>query len=121
MILFHIKGHTIQPSGAFQQATRTRNIKNLYFYGETPNKKAIYNDIEEVKQTFKNNINTCKNLKTLCTYINEENEEDIVENSFFNLFCYQEYVKDIYAYLIHLERRETTDGRNLWDQIRLQT
>ena len=95
-VFIYIKGHTIQPSGAFQQATRTRNIKKLYFYGETPNKKSIYEDIEEVKQTFKQNINTCKNLKTICTYINEDNEEDIVENSFFNLFCYQEYVKDIY-------------------------
>jgi hypothetical protein len=85
-VFIYIKGHTIQPSGAFQQATRCRNIRKLFFYGDTPNKQANYNDIEEVKQTFKDNINTCKNLKTLCTYINKDNEEDIVENSFFNLF-----------------------------------
>ena len=96
-VFIYIKGHTIQPSGAFQQATRCRNIKTLYFYGDTPNKLANYDDIQEVKQVYKQNINTCKNLKTLCSYINKDNEEDIVENSFFNLFCYQEYVKDIYS------------------------
>ena len=33
-VCIYIEGGSVQPHGMFQQATRTRNIDTLYYYGE---------------------------------------------------------------------------------------
>jgi hypothetical protein len=33
-VFLYIAGNSIQPSGSYQQATRCRNIKTLYYFGE---------------------------------------------------------------------------------------
>ena len=35
-------------------------------------------------------------FKEACTYIDENDERRIIENTCFNLFCYNEYVVDCY-------------------------
>lgn len=94
----YIVGQSIQPSGFFQQTTRTRNIKNLYYYCDDLTTEAKFNDVDEVKTHYKNIINiTDTNLVNLSVSINENDEEAVIENTFFNLFCYNEYVKDVYG------------------------
>ena len=51
-VFIYIKGNSIHPSGVFQQATRCRYIKSLYYYGEIESKDAKYNNIDEVKQQY---------------------------------------------------------------------
>ena len=36
-VFIYVKGKSINPYGIFQQTTRTRNIRQIYFYCETSN------------------------------------------------------------------------------------
>ena len=99
----------------FQQATRTRNIQKLYYYSELDeprdkNKricntnKAKYNSINELKQLLNNNLeetlNTdtrqCLKFKDACICLDIDDNIRIVENTFYKIFVYNEYVDDTY-------------------------
>jgi len=83
-VFIYIKGHTISPSESFQQATRCRNIRNLYFYGVDKNSKVDFRTLEEVEEHYRNNIDLCKMMKLMTTYYNESDEEQYLEGSFLN-------------------------------------
>ena len=95
-VFIYIKGHTISPSESFQQATRCRNIRNLYFYGVDKNSKVDFRTLEEVEEYYRNNIDLCKTMKLMTTYYNESDEEQYLEGSFLKLYCYNTYVLNIY-------------------------
>ena len=89
----------------FQQLTRCRNIKNVYYYGEPINNDSKYINLKEVEEKHiryienNNSINDDINSKSIldvCTVMNEQDDILFYKNSFFNLYCYNEYVKDIY-------------------------
>ena len=92
----YIKGGSIQPHGVFQQATRCRNIDKLYYYGEVCEYQHIYQDLEQARQDIRNGSKMTEEFKEACTYIDADDERQIIENTFFNLFCYNEYVIDCY-------------------------
>ena len=50
-------------------------------------------------------MQTSKLFNNLCSYIDEFDEVRVVHNTFFNLYRYNEWVKDIYASnkLMHFE------------------
>jgi hypothetical protein len=95
-VFIYIKGGSIQPHGMFQQATRCRNIDKLYYYGEVAEQSYIFNNIEEAKDDIREGAKMTEEFKTACTYLDERNKVRIIENTFFNLFCYNEYVMDCY-------------------------
>ena len=95
-VFIYIAGNSILPSGSYQQATRCRNIKTLYYFGEVFQQDAFYTDLEEVKQCVESAVQASKNFNTTCTYIDENDEVKVVRNTFFNLYCYNEFVKDTY-------------------------
>jgi len=49
----------------------------------------------------KKQVETClevsKCFVSACTYLDEFDRVQVVRNTFFNLYCYNEYVRDIYA------------------------
>ena len=81
---------------AFFNRLHVVDIKSLYYYGELESKEAKYNSIDEVKQQYLKGIETSKKLTDMCLYLNKNDDAEIVENSFFNLWCYNEYVKDTF-------------------------
>ena len=92
-VFIYITGNSLLPSGSFQQTTRTRNIKNLYYYCNLEYKKEKFRDLEDVKDYYKDVNNASKNLNNMSLSV----EEDVIkEDLFFNLFTYNEYVKDTY-------------------------
>jgi hypothetical protein len=95
-VFIYIKGNSIQPSGSFQQATRCRNINRLYFYGEHKGNDSEYESVEEVKQVYKQSIKTNRQITKVSCCLDENDEMRVLENTFFKLFCYNEYVKDTY-------------------------
>lgn len=95
-VFVYIKGRSILPSGSFQQTTRTRNIKNLYFYVNQDCKKPKYNNINDVKDYYKKYITESQQLLNLCAYYDEDDNLKIIQNTYFDLYCYNEYVKDCY-------------------------
>ena len=90
------KGRTLDPSAIFQQTTRTRNIQNLYYYSELSNNDPLYESFDDCKQMYLNIRNKSQEINEVCTYLDEDDNEKICENTFFDLFCYNEYVLDIY-------------------------
>ena len=95
-VFIYIKGGSIQPHGMFQQATRCRNIDTLYYYGEVAEIPYMFDNLEQAKEDIKNGAKTSKELNDLCYYPNEEMENVFIENAFFHLYCYNEYVYDCY-------------------------
>ena len=96
-VFMYIKGESIQPSGFYQQCTRTRNMNKLYYYCKEHQETPKFNTLLDTHNYYKNIINaTNLNLLNICVSIDENDEEKINENTFFNLFCYNEFVKDTY-------------------------
>ena len=94
-VFIYVKGRTINPYGIFQQTTRTRNIKQIYFYCETFNLQEKYKTMEELRGTIRDTISKSHILNTLCVAFDENDERKIIENTFFNLFLYNEYANDV--------------------------
>ena len=100
-VFVYMKGDTIMPSGTFQQTTRCRNIQTLYYYSECKEHDAKYTDLEDVKETLRKNIqyfkDKNKHLYNVSTTYDEDDEKyKVIENSFFNLFSFSEYMIDLY-------------------------
>ena len=95
-VFIYIKGSTIDPSSSFQQATRTRNIDTLYYFCEKIDQVPKYLNIDDVKEQYRKNIINNDNLTVLCKYIDSNDEVITSENTFFKLFCYNEYLHDCY-------------------------
>jgi hypothetical protein len=95
-VFIYNKGHTLDPSAIYQQTTRTRNIKTLYYYSELTNKQPKYNSLDECKTFYENICQTSSELNEVCVVLDENENEKIIKNTFFNLFTYNEYVNDIY-------------------------
>ena len=96
-VFIFIKGNSIDPLGMFQQATRTRNIKELYYYSEAIGKEPTYKNIEDVEKYYMNINNTGNtSITNISTCLNNDDTMTILKNSFFKLFCYQEYMMDTF-------------------------
>lgn len=97
-VFLYIKGSSITPEASFQQLSRTRNIKNVYFYiNETSSKPAKYNSLDEVKTFYKEVCSTHSKLYDLCGVVtDDENGFIFNENAFFNIFSFNEYIIDIF-------------------------
>jgi hypothetical protein len=93
-VFIYITGRSINSQGIFQQTTRTRNINTLYYYGDIKNYPAKYNTLDDVFNVYLTNIEQNNILNNLCMSINENDEIQFVNNTFFKLFCYNEYKND---------------------------
>ena len=101
----YIKGKSIRPELSFQQGTRTRNLNKLFYYSSANEKESIYNSLEEVKTLYKNQIETNNKVLNICANVNKDDEMEIIDNVFFNLFCDGLYNQDIQQTnkLLHFE------------------
>ena len=95
-MFIYIKGGSILPSGCFQQATRCRNIRTLYYFGECSEDTSRYTSLEDVKHNVEHCLEASNLLNNLCTYLDENDELKFAHNTFFNLYCYNLYVADLY-------------------------
>lgn len=115
-VFIYIKGNTINPASSFQQATRTRNIDKLYYYSCCKEKKEKYCNIEEVETNFKTMIETNEKLLNLSCSIDEDDEINIINNTFFKLFCEGIYQQDTEQTnkLLHFEEILINQGFKLF-------
>ena len=95
-MFIYIKGGRILPSGCFQQATRCMNIRTLYYFGECSEDNSRYTSLEDVKHNVEHCLEASNLLNNLCTYLDENDELKFAHNTFFNLYCYNLYVADLY-------------------------
>ena len=96
MFFLYIKGRSITPYGSFQQCTRTRNINSLYLYCECWNKEELYEDLQTLEQNLKDSMNHPL-LNDVCLTLDKDDEYKYLENTFFKLYAYNDYINDIFT------------------------
>jgi hypothetical protein len=100
----------------YQMSSRTRNMKNLTYFTETPKPREMrFKTLEECETHYRNLMSTSEKVLRLSKSINEDDETSIVNNSFFKMYCYYEYVKSIYFtdYIGHFEKILKNNGFEL--------
>ena len=110
-----LKGNTISPSESFQQITRTRKIKNVYIYSASKEHDPKYNSINEVKEYYGEMASLNYKFNDMCICLDEQDKYKVVENTFYNMFIYNEYVADIMSTnkLLHLKDILSNRGFNI--------
>lgn len=106
----------ITPISFYQMASRTRNIDKLYYYSrEIKDKEMEYKTLKEVQNKYKMMIKYNEKLLGLSKSVNENDDVKIVENTFFKLFCYEEFQDAIFrtGFLKHFETILVNNGFNL--------
>ena len=96
-VFIYLSGKSILPTGSYQQTTRTRNIRNLYFYSDAKPSKPMYNDYQELVKDYIDMNKTSSILNNICLSIDENDEDKMIENTYFKLYTYNEYLKDCYT------------------------
>ena len=92
----YAKGESISPDSIYQQSTRNRNIDNLYYYFNSKQNYYTYQSLNYTKSYYKELMNANDALNGVCRQLNENDESCIIQNQFYELFCYNEYIKDCY-------------------------
>lgn len=109
----YITGKSINVQSLFQQAMRTRNLEQLHFYSDdVRSQKQTYKSLEDTKRHFKSLSNMCSELYNMTVVLDELDEYQVVENNFFNLYCWNEYINDLYDSnkLYHFRKLLTDNG-----------
>ena len=89
-------GNSITPTAIYQQSTRNRNIDTLYYYFESKQKNYTFETLLCVNNHFKFLCNENNNINNVCRQFNENDDWYIIENTFFNIYCHNEYINDCY-------------------------
>lgn len=111
--IYITKKPLITPDGIYQMSCRTRNIEKLHYYtNETKSNELKYNNLDDLKAKYKNFILCNNKLNGLSVNRNIDNDRTVIENSFFNCFTYNEYLRNIYntGYIKHYENYLIRDG-----------
>ena len=95
-VFIYLHGQSIDPSQAFQQTTRCRNIDKLFYYSESKSYEPNYKSVEEVKQVYTEFIETSDRLNQVCKTIDDDYDDVMSQNDFFKLYCYNDYTKDTF-------------------------
>jgi len=93
---FHMKGDSVLPTSSFQMICRTRNMKSLTWYAAPPKThKLKFKSLEHVREmAAQHKENT--NLYMCSSYLDADDNIQFAPNSFYNIYTFNEYVKDIY-------------------------
>jgi hypothetical protein len=112
-VYIYVNGKSILSNSIFQQTTRTRNINKLFYYCNNTTHKVQFCNVEDVEKHYSEilNINSTA-LKDVCVTVDENDQQKVIQNTFFKLFCYNEYVKDVYKsnIKIHFEQLLQQNG-----------
>ena len=106
----------ITPISLYQMSCRTRNMKELIYYtNDIKPKDMKHETLKEVENKYKKMIKYNNRLLNMSKSINENDDVKIVENTFFKLFCYNEYQTSIFntGFVEHYENILIRDGFEL--------
>jgi hypothetical protein len=112
-VYIYVNGKSILSNSIYQQTTHTRNINKLYYYCNKTKQKVNYSSVEDVEIYYTEILNVnSKALQDVCVQVDENDQQKVIKNTFFKLFCYNEYVKDVYKsnIKIHFEQLLQQNG-----------
>ena len=85
------KEHTISPQAMYQQISRTRDIKHLYYYFQKKKfQYGWYANIKEIEDEFNEALEYCKDI------VNFEDEDDFIKNLYCDTLKYYRWNEDAY-------------------------
>lgn len=96
-VFLYSSGRSINSYQLFQQVCRTRNIKNVYYHFDELKIGLKYKSLKNVSEYYEKNIKSYDNIHKLCMNLDEDLNEVILKNKFFNIFCFNEYLNNIYG------------------------
>ena len=112
----HIKGVSVNSISLYQMATRTRNQKELIYFSKVNEKEVKYENLSECRTHFKDINNMNEELLNVSSAMSEDTDElKALENTFFKLYTYNEYVNDTLNSntTLHFENILTDAGFNI--------
>lgn len=97
-VFFHMKGKSVLPTSSFQMICRTRNMESLTWYAAEPEDK--YKNYDSLNDACNKILEQKKNtnLYMCSSYLNEDDELTYAPNSFYNMYIFNEYIRDIYEH-----------------------
>ena len=96
-VFLYIQGNTLESDDLNQMLNRCRNINNVYIFNCSNQKNIIkYNDLNECKKYFNHYNNLNDKLINMCLKVDDDYNNIIENNLFFDIYCYNEYTKSIY-------------------------
>jgi hypothetical protein len=112
-VYIYVNGKSILSNSIFPQTTRTRNINKLFYYCNNTKHKVKFSNVEDGEKHYTDILNVnSKALQDVCIQVDENDQQKVIKNTFFKLFCYNEYVKDVYKsnIKIHFEQLLKQNG-----------
>jgi hypothetical protein len=95
-VFFHMKGQSVLPTSSFQMICRTRNMEKLTWYADKPKDTQFkYKSLQHTYELASEHREST-NLYMCSSYLDENDDIKYAPNSFYNIYTYNEYVKDIY-------------------------
>ena len=96
-VFLYFNQKSVDSDDFFQISTRTRNINKLNYFIEDKRNEAKFESLKKINKYFKKITNTNNKLVNIVSInLNKDDEEEIIENTYFDLFCHNEFEKDIY-------------------------
>lgn len=115
--LMYISGQSINPISMYQQCTRNRTMKSLYFYVPCKTRISKFRNYDECVKHIKNRVTRVKSLgdlnddcvdvvhgnkqvltgqlKEFCCYLDEFGAIQFANNFYFDLFCQKTYCENL--------------------------
>jgi hypothetical protein len=91
-----MKGQSVLPTSSFQMICRTRNMEKLTWYADKPKDTQFkYKSLQHTYELASEHREST-NLYMCSSYLDENDDIKYAPNSFYNIYTYNEYVKDIY-------------------------
>lgn len=114
-VFIYISGRTIDASGSFQQLSRTRNIRDVYYYCNFDDQLNQYEKLQDVDELYTTLLKGNQIINDMCVYIDEDDNIVVSKNTFYKCFIYNEYVQDIYytSRLKHFQHILEINGFNM--------
>ena len=92
----YITGKSINTISLYQQCTRNRTMRNLYYFICNKNKNVTkYSCYEDCVDYYKYKCDQVKSLRDMCRYMDTRGEIVYVNNFYFNLYTHKEYSESL--------------------------
>jgi hypothetical protein len=112
---FNNVGACIEPSQSFQQASRTRFISNLHFFGVEKDCSVPHKTLLAVGNNIKHNVHNMPHIRQLFEIANESDDVEYKIKyfmGFYKLYSYNQYINNVYRSnkVKHFKRILATHG-----------
>ncbi len=93
-------------------------METLHYFGECSADLSYFNSLAEVRADVDEALLTNKTFNSTCTYLDENDEVQVIRHTFFNLYCLNEFIRDTFASnkLRHFELILEQNGFELTEQ-----